>query len=603
MVRIAVFPSILVTLLCAIAASASPAATLGVTSVTPTSGGVGTVVTVSGSGFGDPALGVAFNGVAAPVVSRNAGGTELKTKVPFGATDGAITVTDSTGLTVPAPGVFDVTYGATIGSRNLYRTQPIRILGSAFPPSQTVMFTVDGKKFGHADADGSGSVRAIRRLPAGLPAGRNHTLGIDCNGCDVIQLPFNLRGDWPQHRWGGSQTGVQPVEWELTPANVSGLKFRPFPNNLLTVGPMVQWGQYVYASTRNAAGGFIAFAYDVSGSTPVFFRSFTVGDSGVHNASHLSVEGGTLFVGWGTSFYAFDARGTTGCNLSSRICQPMWDATQNPGNGFEPVVSGGLLLNYAGGKLTAFDAAGVKNCSGTPKSCTPLWTKDGISGRIAAWPIDEGGNGNVFDFDGFAPNKGLYAFDRDGNKAPNFPVTVATGADSPVAIASGRLALIRDTNVVPARLTVYSALTGAQLWEASLPNSTSAAPAMTPTRIFVTLSDGQTLAFSATGCGSPTCNPLWSTPRRQLGASISPVVAGNVVFAAARLKATDGADTPAAYDANGVIGCSGTPKVCQPLWTAPAPTPGLDDHQYDTMLVAGGWLRIATRQGFTMYHR
>jgi outer membrane protein assembly factor BamB len=81
-------------------------------------------------------------------------------------------------------------------------------------------------------------------------------------------------------------------------------------------------------------------------------------------------------------------------------------------------------------------------------------------------------------------------------------------------------------------------------------------------------------AFDATGetncAGLPkTCTPLWTaeagvqiTPR--LG---SPAVAGNTVYVID--------DRLYAYDARGEIGCSGTSKTCEPMWTADTLSDGI----------------------------
>jgi|GEM_PF-6427674 len=61
----------------------------------PTSGGVGTAVTINGSGFAD-ATGVQFNGTAAGSVTVNSD-TQITASVPSGATTGPITVTGNGG--------------------------------------------------------------------------------------------------------------------------------------------------------------------------------------------------------------------------------------------------------------------------------------------------------------------------------------------------------------------------------------------------------------------------------------------------------------------------------------------------------------------------
>jgi len=82
--------------------------------------------------------------------------------------------------------------------------------------------------------------------------------------------------------------------------------------------------------------------------------------------------------------------------------------------------------------------------------------------------------------------------------------------------------------------------------------------------------DGTLYAFDAAGhtncSGSPkTCNPLWTAPTNS-GAVIdsSPAAVNGVVYAVT--GAPDG--TLRAYDAAGKTNCTGSPKTCSPLWTA-----------------------------------
>ncbi len=72
-------------------------------------------------------------------------------------------------------------------------------------------------------------------------------------------------------------------------------------------------------------------------------------------------------------------------------------------------------------------------------------------------------------------------------------------------------------------------------------------------------------AKGVTNCsGTPkTCAPLWRSYQRNTGPGVSPAVAGGMVYFSSE------SGTLEAYDANGVTNCSGTPKICSPLWTAP----------------------------------
>jgi outer membrane protein assembly factor BamB len=74
-------------------------------------------------------------------------------------------------------------------------------------------------------------------------------------------------------------------------------------------------------------------------------------------------------------------------------------------------------------------------------------------------------------------------------------------------------------------------------------------------------------AEGRTNCsGSPkTCSPLW-TAATGVGFPSSPTVAHGVVYVTGSTGFSNGAVD--AFDAVGVRSCSGTPKTCQPLWTA-----------------------------------
>ena len=101
-------------------------------------------------------------------------------------------------------------------------------------------------------------------------------------------------------------------------------------------------------------------------------------------------------------------------------------------------------------------------------------------------------------------------------------------------------------------------------------------PVVSAGRVFV--SSRQLYAYSAngsTGCSgtSPkTCVPLWisdPTGDNASGDFSSPVVKNGVVYAIWRDFSSSDVDLYA-FDAAGSIGCSGSPKFCEPLWKASA---------------------------------
>ena len=110
-------------------------------------------------------------------------------------------------------------------------------------------------------------------------------------------------------------------------------------------------------------------------------------------------------------------------------------------------------------------------------------------------------------------------------------------------------------------------MSGRSAWPGrpSLVGSAISSPAVVNGVVYVGSADGKLAAFDAdasTGCsGTPKlCTPLWTATTG--GSVSSPAVVNGVVYV--------GSDDHKlyAFDAAGVTGCSGAPKSCTPLWTA-----------------------------------
>ena len=102
---------------------------------------------------------------------------------------------------------------------------------------------------------------------------------------------------------------------------------------------------------------------------------------------------------------------------------------------------------------------------------------------------------------------------------------------------------------------VWVGLTGSRI---------ASSPAVVGNTVYVVDNSDALYAFSAGGCGTFECRPLWraNTPGVKSPSFLSdgaPGIANGVAYV--------GADKLYAFDANGVTGCSGTPKLCTPLWT------------------------------------
>jgi outer membrane protein assembly factor BamB len=122
---------------------------------------------------------------------------------------------------------------------------------------------------------------------------------------------------------------------------------------------------------------------------------------------------------------------------------------------------------------------------------------------------------------------------------------------SPTALGTEQV-VYTDTS---GRVYVLDMATGAIAWQADLGSQGALRQAtVTPDAIVVGTSDGRVVALPASGCGGPTCPPLW---RGAAGHAVtSVVVAGDVAYAAT----SDGSIV--AFD---MAGCAAA--VCDPLVT------------------------------------
>jgi hypothetical protein len=263
-----------------------------------------------------------------------------------------------------------------------------------------------------------------------------------------------------------------------------------------------------------------------------------------------------------------------------------------------PTVANGVAYVGSGFDLLAFDARGVKNCMGSPASCSPLWSA-ALSDLAGSATI---ANGVVY----ISGGSTLYAFDAAG-------VTGCSGTPktcAPLWSASGPKGSNADASPVVVDGVVYvgffnellafdaAGVTGCSgapktcvpLW-IGIGNTHCldfaveiSPPAVAQGIVYVACGGndelfgaGRLFAFDAdatTGCSTPphpgtpkTCEPLWSADVGQVFEP--PVVSNGAVYVNdATLQFGDGVGRLRVFDAAGVTGCSGTPKTCTPLWTA-----------------------------------
>jgi PQQ-like domain len=299
-----------------------------------------------------------------------------------------------------------------------------------------------------------------------------------------------------------------------------------------------------------------------------------------------AVANGVVYV-LTNKLYAFDAHGVTNCSGSPTVCQPLWTSggtATTPGGTttISPVVANGMV--YVAD--AAYDANGMTNCSGTPKVCRPLF---GVTGSISQPNSSAVSNGVLY----LTNTSGqLFAYSADGTTncsgtttlcSPLWTATMGSATTASQPAVSGGVVYAESINELFAfdanGVTNCSGTptTCSPLWTAALdassPPELAALPLAVANGIVYATANG-VQAFDANGVtncsGTPkTCTPLWSYNVGLLGPRLgdfveSPSVANGLMFIGSN-----------AFDANGKANCSGTPAVCNPLWTGPTET-GLD---------------------------
>jgi hypothetical protein len=322
------------------------------------------------------------------------------------------------------------------------------------------------------------------------------------------------------------------------------------------------WAQYMGnpALNGNDAGETILGTANVARLHQV--ETFPAG--GTFQASNPAqfsavVSGSTLYTGSMDGRLVADSiDGTTNCSGAPKVCQPLWTASI-PGmdSTGSPLVSANVVyetfyqISGSSGELAAFDANGTTNCSGSPKVCQPLWTADVYS------PIGVNVDGGRLFVNTLttAPSPALEAFDANGTTN-----------------CSGTPKVCQPLWTAPLHSFGVPSIADGRVYVAQWQSTPGA------------VADAYDEAGSTNCSGTPViCQPLF-TVGLPAGASGSVDVSGGIGYVETLGSTVPYVEQLLAFDATGVAGCSGSPAVCQPLWTATLPGPAW----FATPAVAGG---------------
>jgi hypothetical protein len=431
-------------------------------------------------------------------------------------------------------------------------------------------------------------------------------------GLALLALIFAACDEWPTLGFDPSRAGNNP-DTAINTDNVGDLTQQwsaSLPDTGAGSSPVVAAG-----SVFVAAGNLRVFSADGSTGCSGFPRVCTPiwtakqgGTSTPTYANHV------VYTTFGNSLYAFDAAGTTGCSGTPKTCQPLWRATLG-GRPGSPVVSGGVL--YVGTEQTApkhdllyaFDAEGVDGCTGSPKICAPLWRSTGDAGAtptvagglVYATTTNETTNAFVttltaYDAAGSAGCSGSPKRCRPVWRYRADDVCSGScGLVGPPSVAGGKVYVLSTTcceeGMSASALLTFDAAgqdgcTGADPRVCQPLRTTSVVDDISFARPPVAAANG--VLFPAddvlSAMDASTGAVLWRANTTLSSASI----AGGVVYIDAW---ANGEVAPRAYDAAGVQGCSGSPKVCDPLWSGAGVASDLVDAAFadwSPPVVAGG---------------
>jgi outer membrane protein assembly factor BamB len=205
-----------------------------------------------------------------------------------------------------------------------------------------------------------------------------------------------------------------------------------------------------------------------------------------------------------------------------------------------PVVANGWVYIGTPGRLLAYTAAdGNPECTPDSDECTARWYAE--TGTIDATPVVANGIVYVPVF-GFGAGL-IQAYDASGN---------SDCAENPLGPANPKICQ--------------------PLWvgSASGNGATFSSPIVANGVLYIGSEDGTLSAFDTTGtsnCSNDVpkiCQPLWTAPTGGQIQSATPVDLHGTVYATSYEDRT-----LYAFDASGgAAHCTGSPKVCAPLWTA-----------------------------------
>jgi hypothetical protein len=256
----------------------------------------------------------------------------------------------------------------------------------------------------------------------------------------------------------------------------------------------------------------------------------------------------------------------------------------------DAVVNGVLYASDAAG-VEAYSANGTTGCSGSSTVCSPLWSyATGAIGNDVPAVL----NGVVY----VSSSSQLEAFDASGETncsgSPLVcqPLWTAPGAFGSPTISGGTTFVTTSSALEAFNAAGQTNCSGTPkvcraMWTSPIANPSPVATVSSGIA-YVISDDGVTgsivVALDATGSrdcsGSPkVCTPLWTyQPTYDRITDSYVVVSGSTLYVNTYVSTTEPPSIEGdleAFDASGVDGCGGTPTVCSPTGSSPNNSPSL----------------------------
>lgn len=507
------------------------AAGASISSFSPMSGTIGTVVTINGSNFGG-ATSVTIGGKAATFTGNT--GTQINATVPAGAGTGKIVVS-TPGGNATSGATFTVTPGLVLSDTRVPQQSLLRVTAVGLGASKFVDIYLDATPLQLVQADRAGTFSNVAVTIPRVTERGGHWISAVARGTGTgvqknifVSAEFNEQGGGPRHR------GRQPLERILDAESVHDLEpawIGTTDQNTSGMATTVADGFVFVSGSRDPGNSAKLYAFPVGCATggaacspswsatlaiPASAPRASVGPVAIANGLALAVAGARTFGQPEARLFAF--RDT--CATGGGTCTPVWRADLDVDLVISVTVSDGVAYTYSSSGVSAYSLT----CGTGGAFCSPLWvgpTAGGSAGVDVAV-----GNGVVYATDGQSGNT-LYAFGVGcaigGAKcSPLWTAPMSSPAQS-LAVSGNTLYALSGSDVQAFAADGCGSSACSSLWTLS-PGANSTAPAIGGNLLFV--ASGSTLRAYSTTCGA--CTPVWTAPLGSQGGGT--IVANGLVY-------------------------------------------------------------------------